>query len=72
MKRTVEVKRKNEWIRVFGVNDLHNLDEFRMFEPDGRPVIGENGQVVFKAISEPYWSDDLCTWMIDIENRKLR
>ncbi|AGI11984.1 hypothetical protein X915_gp116 [Bacillus phage vB_BanS-Tsamsa] len=43
-----------------------------MFEPDGRPVIGENGQVVFKAISEPYWNDDLCTWMIDIENRKLR
>lgn len=69
--RTVEVKKKNEWVRVFGINDIHKWDKFRMFEQDGTPVIGEQGQTVFKAISEPYWSDKNCTWMIDIETNTL-
>lgn len=65
--RSVEVKCDNEWLSREGIHKLRKGQKFRMFEPDGEPVVGINDKTEFLAISEPYWSDIKETWMIDID-----
>jgi hypothetical protein len=38
-KRRVEVKRIDVWTAVGGLTDVKMGDVFRMFEPDGTPVL---------------------------------
>ena len=64
--RTIEVFRDDEWKEVKEMYELRKGDSFRMFEPDGQPVITDKGETVFHAISEPYWSDIHNQWTIDI------
>jgi hypothetical protein len=63
--RTVEALRDNRWILV-EMYQLKQYEYFRMFNPDGSIVVGDNGKTVFYSISEPYWSDTYDTWTIDI------
>lgn len=64
--RTIEVFRDDEWKEVQEMYELRRGDSFRLFEPDGEPVVGSNGETIFHAISEPYWSDTYNQWTIDI------
>jgi hypothetical protein len=62
--RTVEVNRKNKWIQI-DFSELVKGDIFRMFEPTSEEVIGNKGETVFQAFSNPYKNDD-GIWQIDI------
>ena len=70
MQRDVEVRIGDKWLLLNGIQNLRKGQYFRMWEPDGKPVIN-NGENVFKALSDPYWSDTDDTWMIDIETELL-
>lgn len=67
-RRTVERFDGDKWIRVKGIEELHKGDIFRIFEPSGKPVVGNKRETIFYAISEPYWSDKHGDWSIDIGN----
>lgn len=48
--RIVQVHRGGHWVTV-GLGDIRAGDRFRMFEPDGKPVM-EGGHSVFIAQSD--------------------
>jgi hypothetical protein len=64
--RAVQVRRKQNWVSVEGLNYVKRGEAFRMFEPDGKEVTDLRGNVVFYAISDPYWSGEVDTWLIDV------
>lgn len=66
--RTVERLKGVAWTPIVGINELHKGNVFRMFEPDGEPVVSNEGEIIFHATSEPYWSDIHNDWSIDIGN----
>jgi hypothetical protein len=59
VKRIVEVMNPEtaEWT-VIDFTQLRKYDLFRMFEPNGEPVLGESGQPNFIADSDYYIGKD--------------
>ena len=60
--RKIEVSRDDKWVEV-QMKDIRKGEKFRMFEPDGKPVVGQGefkGKTVFKAEEDPYEVDG--TW----------
>lgn len=58
--RTTEVFKNEKWNKI----DFHNLKEFdvfRLFEPDGKPVIDCKGKYIFVATSDIYQNGDIDT-----------
>lgn len=55
-KRRIEVFRDGVWTRV-RLLKLRIGDRFRMFEPTGESVRGNNGSDVWKALDAPYMHD---------------
>ena len=66
--RDVEKKIGDKWLLLSGIDKLNRGDTFRMFEPTGEPVKDKQGNTIFLALSNPYWSDNYNTWMIDIDS----
>jgi hypothetical protein len=69
--RAVHARRKGNWVRIEGLNYLRRGEVFRMFEPSGEEVVDKNGNKVFYAISEPYWSNEVQTWLVDVTPKPL-
>lgn len=72
-KRTVTKIIGSKEVVVEGIQSLHKGNIFRMYEPDTEEPVtnSNNGSSIFKAISDPYFSDKHGTWMIDIEDERL-
>ena len=62
--RKIEISRDNSWKEIT-FDKLREGDVFRIFESNGKEVIGNRCQTIFKATSNPYGSDGV--WTIDIE-----
>jgi hypothetical protein len=60
----VEINKNGVWTPIT-FQDLHNGDTFRLFEPTGEPVTGDNNDTEFIATSEPYIINNIVT--IDIK-----
>lgn len=63
--RRVEILRNGQWQEVdFGF--IKAGDIFRMFEATGEPVVDNNGNRLFIAISNPYKTKE-GLWVVKIE-----
>jgi hypothetical protein len=46
-----------EWILI-DWKELKTADLFRVFEPDGTPVVGSDGRDMFLAESDPHYNNE--------------
>ena len=65
--RTVQILKDYEWIEV-DFSKLELGDTFRMFEPTGEPVIGDNGMSEWKVTSVPHPTNKDGVMAVEIEN----
>lgn len=62
--RKVEINKNGEWLPIL-FSELKNGDTFRMFESTGEPVVGDDNDTIFTAISDTYKINE--TLSIDIK-----
>ena len=66
--RKVEVLINNEWVeRDFA--ELRKGVKFKMFEPTGEPVVDNEGETEWIAISDPFKTES-GVWAIEIDSRE--
>lgn len=64
--RIISAFRDGKWQAV----EFHELrvgDQFSLFESTGEVVPSDEGYVVFKVTSEPYFSEEGNEWVVDVE-----
>ena len=62
--RKVEVFKDNEWLEI-QFKELEVDNRFRMFEPDGSPVLGSAGITEWVVTKGPYRRDEDGVWTVE-------
>jgi len=65
--RSVEILQEDGSWKKLKFTDIKNGETFRMFEPNGLPVVGKNEQTEFLAVSEVYQQEKGGVWTVVIE-----
>ena len=64
--KSVYVFRNDVWVEA-KFTDLKKGDIFRLFDPDGTPIVGSKKQKEFLATSEAYQRKSDGLWTVNVE-----